>query len=266
MMVKFALFAVVTYMCYVLSDVVEFNPWFSNESLEVFCLGPFFALGLLAPPKSWTTALTKPSIQVVGVLVLVLCCASLQIQMPFARSLSPELFEHWLPREPVAAGRPERLLKHGLWFVYRSTWGFGVLWSVAAFTSLWASLAPRAAQRLLSGGSRSFYSYALHLGLLGLIQPYDDMERLPGFANPGFTPVREAIVLYGMATCIVLLLTSVLTEFLFSWAVMPLWLLDFPARLWDRFSHPQATNGSQAKASDTMCETPVVVSGTLMKQ
>merc|ERR1719454_393915 len=167
--------------------------------------------------------------------------------MPFARSLCPSLFAHWFPREPVAAGRPERLLKHGIWFVYRATWTFGVMWSVAAFTSLGASLAPRAAHRLLSRGSRSFYSYALHLGLLGLIQPYDDMERLPGFANPGFTPVREAIVLYGMATCIVLLLTSVLTEFLFSWAVMPLWLLDFPARLWERFSQPHATNGSQAK-------------------
>merc|ERR1719352_361378 len=140
MMVKFALFAGATYVCYVLSDVVEFNPWVYKGCLEVFCFGPFFALGLLAPPKSWTTALTKPSIQVVGVLVLVLCCASLQIQMPFARSLSPSLVAHWLPREPVAAGRPERLLKHGLWFVYRATWSFGVLWSVAAFTSLWASL------------------------------------------------------------------------------------------------------------------------------
>eukprot|EP00929_Paragymnodinium_shiwhaense_P116043 TRINITY_DN8528_c0_g1_i1.p1 TRINITY_DN8528_c0_g1~~TRINITY_DN8528_c0_g1_i1.p1 ORF type:complete len:555 (+),score=73.91 TRINITY_DN8528_c0_g1_i1:91-1755(+) len=195
---------------------------------ECFALGPFFALGLVLPHRRWTELLRSRRLQTIALFALAALYGGLL--NPTYRAWLQESFidNHWPTATNVSQTlKASRLAEHCFWFLYKVSASLAVIWVVALLTPLFVRLAPTAAPALLSGGSRSMYSYVLHVGFLTVaVDVFEARKAVQGMQ--GETWCLDAWI---AAAVMVLLLTSRLTEKLFGPVVMPFWLLHVFAAL-----------------------------------
>eukprot|EP00929_Paragymnodinium_shiwhaense_P062664 TRINITY_DN31296_c0_g1_i1.p1 TRINITY_DN31296_c0_g1~~TRINITY_DN31296_c0_g1_i1.p1 ORF type:complete len:536 (-),score=106.52 TRINITY_DN31296_c0_g1_i1:118-1725(-) len=229
--VRVAALILVVFLCYGLYDLVggridaiKEEYWYFPSS-EYFALGPFFAFGLLAPSREFTKLLINRKLQVAGSLTIVaMYCAAAWAPSyrSFLEANKPALEGHWILPDGARAFQPLRLGEHVFWMLYRAVAVFSVMWFVAGFTSTVCALAPDVGQRLLSGGARTMYSYALHVPLMWVAT---DMCGAGGAVRE--MKMREwCLWAHVLGVIVVLLLTARLTEKLLHHIVMPFWILD----------------------------------------
>merc|ERR1719326_2628559 len=101
------------------------------------------------------------------------------------------------------------MLQHWLWFLYRTAFTFGVMWTLAAFTRVWVWVTPTVASKVLAGGSRSLYSYVLHQSIMYQTSP--DAH----FALLGVSTLSFFLINVSASVLVVLMCCSRLTERIF---------------------------------------------------
>eukprot|EP00929_Paragymnodinium_shiwhaense_P016800 TRINITY_DN12543_c0_g1_i3.p1 TRINITY_DN12543_c0_g1~~TRINITY_DN12543_c0_g1_i3.p1 ORF type:complete len:540 (-),score=49.91 TRINITY_DN12543_c0_g1_i3:566-2185(-) len=189
---------------------------------QYFCLGTYFALGLVLPSREWTQLLTNKNLQMAGLAGCTIFFGAVWFE-PYNDFLHEHqaIIGHWpVPPDRSLAFSPSRLLEHMLWLSYKAFAMFSIVWTIAALTPLLVSLAPEAGNRLLSGGARTMYSYTLHVRFLYIAVDICHARQIVGTFSSTFwlcSAVAAAVFL-------VLILTSRLTEKLLHHVVMPFWL------------------------------------------
>eukprot|EP00929_Paragymnodinium_shiwhaense_P010657 TRINITY_DN115494_c0_g1_i1.p1 TRINITY_DN115494_c0_g1~~TRINITY_DN115494_c0_g1_i1.p1 ORF type:complete len:551 (+),score=29.58 TRINITY_DN115494_c0_g1_i1:76-1728(+) len=222
-----AVFFLVTFILYICYDLFGADNFWDYRLLvptnEFWRLGPFFALGLLAPSRTATNLLTNSGLQVVGAFVTVaMYCAA--VCSPTYKSFlqTHEFTTGWFHMPDASrAFYPSRMGEHLLWFIYRLSAVFSVMLCIAGLTRVLSMLAPGLVRRCLSGGSRTLYAYTLHMCLVKIAVVCGSRE---AFADMG--SLEWCVALFALAIFFVLLLSCQLTERLMHHIVMPLWLMD----------------------------------------
>eukprot|EP00928_Gymnodinium_smaydae_P099614 TRINITY_DN9558_c0_g1_i1.p1 TRINITY_DN9558_c0_g1~~TRINITY_DN9558_c0_g1_i1.p1 ORF type:complete len:562 (-),score=15.19 TRINITY_DN9558_c0_g1_i1:166-1851(-) len=227
---------------------LPFLDLFCNE--DVFSLAPFFAFGQLAPLVEWTSYLRDARLSALGAMYVLAWYSGLFISASFRAwnqvaclgprkvdvsgvigsaeadiintqlCISDRHFPHSFAHSTNGFS-VEHLQQDIVNYFLKGSITLAVMLTVAGVPRIIMRFAPKLHQFLADCGTRAFYGYVLHW-IYFHIGDCAGFSRLANVMPPAFVPP------YCLAVAIftVLILTSALTERLFSWMVMPLWLMN----------------------------------------
>jgi len=217
---------------------------------QYFAFGPFFALGQMLPAATWTKLLQDKRLSLVALATAVAWYSCLIGSAGFRRWNfvvpweDPVIFHlenrgHW-PVLPLSLScgthelpqcSPSRLVQqlvmHLLAFVLKATITLAVIWVAAALARPLHWLLGECLWDVVAGcGSRTFYNYVLHVIFGWYVGARMGIPLLLAMLPEPMWYL--AIIVMAMVSMFAF--SCSLSERLFSWVVMPSWLMDVP--LW----------------------------------
>eukprot|EP00928_Gymnodinium_smaydae_P014720 TRINITY_DN15418_c0_g2_i1.p1 TRINITY_DN15418_c0_g2~~TRINITY_DN15418_c0_g2_i1.p1 ORF type:complete len:555 (-),score=26.83 TRINITY_DN15418_c0_g2_i1:263-1927(-) len=201
----------------------------------IFALAPFFALGHLLPSAQWTSLIRSRKLVAAGFWFTFAWYAALVVSPSFrswnkVACLGPcarldrlchsdrHFPQNW--QHSADGFSFEQLRTDTVNYLLKGSITLAVMFAVGGVPRLMLAVAPKLHDCIAERGVRTFYGYVLHY-------VYFNIAALMGFDGIATIMPVAWIPPFCLLVAVftIFILTSTLTERLFSWLVMPLWLM-----------------------------------------